>query len=433
MGKPLIIHSDESLLKRYQIESRGSILTASSISQAIRMIGQSSEKLSSVIFSPHDASVSPSRFIETLLIQRPMVPVFIFEPSKNVSDLWLQDRHIQGAFTGQESLSEMLAHLKPIQDVSLLEQSRIAAPKNYKENFTAIPIVDLLGIRTAQFDLFIENEQKETVLLVAKGGEIEESLIRTASQKSPWVFISNESISSIQKLVQEIASHAVSNEDIPSGWRIAEVLFQNKANLTEMRKAGVNDALIDQTLNSVNDVFLLLSHLRIDETPNQLKELIRMAKSCDRTVAATTLSMLMCKALKFEKNSVIEILGVAGMLQDISLYQSPFGNLAETSPADLLPEAQSYYQHHPIYSADIASQHTTLPEVVLQVIRQHHERKDRTGFPNRVGGIQLHPMAEILSLINAYLDSKESGIQHLDQEIFHHYSDRIVGALKSII
>ena len=63
-------------------------------------------------------------------------------------------------------------------------------------------------------------------------------------------------------------------------------------------------------------------------------------------------------------------------------------------------------------------------------MRQHHERKDRTGFPGRIGGMQLHPMAEILSLINAYLD--RSSDESLEKEVYSHYSDRIVAAFKTL-
>jgi response regulator RpfG family c-di-GMP phosphodiesterase len=64
-------------------------------------------------------------------------------------------------------------------------------------------------------------------------------------------------------------------------------------------------------------------------------------------------------------------------------------------------------------------------------MRQHHERKDRTGFPNRAGGMQLHPMAEVLSLINEYLDHALN-FESVEKEIYTHYSDRMVIAFKQL-
>lgn len=433
MGKTLIIHSDQTILNRYQAESTGNVVVANTMSQALKTINKSHETISSVIFSPYDSTLSPSRFIEAFLVQKPLAPIYIFEPTKNVSDLWLSEHHIQGAFTGREPLSELLSHLQYVQDPTLEEKLRSFVPSANYPKFTAVLAADLIGLRHAIFDLFIPNEKGEMVLVVAKGGEIEESLLRSLSQRSPWVYVLDESIAESRKNLHSLYESAVTNDALPDGWRIAETLYKNKAALYEMRKSGVSDTLVQQSLDSIQNVFLLLSHLKIEESGQKLKELIQIAKSCDKTVATTTLAILICKALKFEKSSVIEILGLAGMLQDLSLYQSPFGNLVDAQVNDLIPEAKAYYLQHPIYSADLVAKHTSVPEVVLQVIRQHHERKDKTGFPNHIGGIQLHPVAEVLSLINAYLDTQESEKQHLEQTLYPHYSDRIVQALKNII
>jgi hypothetical protein len=65
------------------------------------------------------------------------------------------------------------------------------------------------------------------------------------------------------------------------------------------------------------------------------------------------------------------------------------------------------------------------------VIRQHHERKDRTGFPLKIGGMRLHPMAEVLSLINEVID-KNPQSPEAENEIYRHYSDAIVLSYKGI-
>jgi response regulator RpfG family c-di-GMP phosphodiesterase len=96
------------------------------------------------------------------------------------------------------------------------------------------------------------------------------------------------------------------------------------------------------------------------------------------------------------------------------------------------PEAAKLYVEHPIRSADLVAKNTAIPEVTLQVIRQHHERKDRSGFPNKVGGLQLHPMAEILSLINTYLEYGDE-FEAVQNEVYSHYSDRLVAAFRALL
>jgi hypothetical protein len=43
-----------------------------------------------------------------------------------------------------------------------------------------------------------------------------------------------------------------------------------------------------------------------------------------------------------------------------------------------------------------------LPEPVLRIILQHHELADGSGFPNKLKGDQIDPLARIVSLVNYY-------------------------------
>jgi len=106
---------------------------------------------------------------------------------------------------------------------------------------------------------------------------------------------------------------------------------------------------------------------------------------------------------------------------------------------DLTTEEISFYQTHPNKSADALHQKEGFPQVTLQVIRQQHERKDKTGFPNRIGGSQLHPMAEVLSIVNSYYDAtratknRNEAMIVMEKLAFPHYSVSIVEAFKKSI
>ena len=196
----------------------------------------------------------------------------------------------------------------------------------------------------------------------------------------------------------------MTSSSFPVSWKTAETLYKAKVLLKELRSSQLSDALVNNTHQLLGDVFHLVTQLQSIQNSEMMTKFIEEAKDSDRNIACVTLSILMCKSLKFEKNAIVEILGLASFFQDISLFNSPFGNLVETKPGKLSPEAHAYYHKHPTISADLLAQNTSIPEVTLQVIRQHHEKKDRTGFPGKIGGMQLHPMAEILSLINDFID-----------------------------
>ena len=186
----------------------------------------------------------------------------------------------------------------------------------------------------------------------------------------------------------------------------------------------------------LGDLFRLIS--TIDTGDGSIHRLIDKAKNCDRSVFCATYAMLICKHLKFEKVSSLEILGMACVLQDISLYRTPFGDISNKDPETLTENEAKIYFKHPTLSADIIAQHTDVAQITLQVIRQHHERKDRSGFPGKIGGNLLHPMAEILSLVNEYYDLTKKFTnqkllnEELVREVYPHYSEVVSSAFKSV-
>ncbi|MBC7397797.1 MAG: hypothetical protein H7333_10185, partial [Bdellovibrionales bacterium] len=295
--------------------------------------------------------------------------------------------------------------------------------------FLAIPIIDFLHSRTYTFDVFVEDDHKTLRLFATAGSSVETEYLSHVASQTSWMFIAEKSVQTVREGIRNTQRTFMDYEAFPVSWKTAETLFNAKILLKEMQKGGLSDGFVEHTHFLLTDIFQIVSHLG---QSHKLQKFIDQAKDCDRTIACATLSILMCKILKFEKNAIVEILGLASFFQDISLYQSPFGNLSEMKPEDMSPEISQYYLQHSVHSADFMADHTSIPDVTLQVLRQHHERKDRTGFPNRIGGMQLHPMAEVLSLINDYLDHSEKG-GDLEKEVFVHYSDRMVMAFRTLL
>jgi response regulator RpfG family c-di-GMP phosphodiesterase len=302
-------------------------------------------------------------------------------------------------------------------------------PRSEHKGYLELPITDFGHLHTYPFDIFVEDASKNLRLFASAESPVDQGYFAELKKKTSWVFISEKTIQETREKVRNTQSIYMDMDAFPVAWKTAETLFNAKMLLRELQQGGLNDGVVEHAHLMLSDLFQLVSHL--GQAPN-LRRLVALAKESDRSIACTTLSILMCKILKFEQNSIVEILGLASFFQDISLFSSPFGNLSNTPVLEMKPEAAKYFVQHPLLSADIVAKNTSVPEVTLQVIRQHHERKDRSGYPNRVGGLQLHPMAEILSLINSYLDHPEH-FNEVKAEIYTHYSDRMVQAFQGLL
>ncbi|MBS1958041.1 MAG: hypothetical protein JST80_01080 [Bdellovibrionales bacterium] len=433
MTQLLFINLNQSFLSRIKSESQQSALVTASMLQALRWITNPEMNISGIYLNPNDTTYSALRFLEISLLQRPATPIYLIDDDGELSGdkrtVLFESNHIRGTFRETEPYEFYVNALNLDLNPKLDAIHKRVPMKSEHVGYLAVPMIDFAHSRTYVFDVFVEDESKKLRLFATAGSPVEHEYLSHVSDKTSWLYVAESNVQEIRESIRSTQSGFITMDDFPVSWKTAEVLFNAKVLLNEMKKSGLNDTLVEQTHFVLSDVFYMMSHL---SQGSQLAKFVDQAKNCDRTLACATMAILMCKSLKFEKNSIVEILGLASFFQDLALYQTPYGNLAEVRSKDLNPDAKAYYVQHPTLSADLVAQTTSIPDVTLQVMRQHHERKDRTGYPNRIGGMQLHPMAEVLSLINAYFDY-DGQTDRLEQEVYTHYSDRIVVAFKSLL
>src|SRR5690606_36424027 len=60
------------------------------------------------------------------------------------------------------------------------------------------------------------------------------------------------------------------------------------------------------------------------------------------------------------------------------------------------------YETHPARGAAIVSRLSNFPEGMDQIVLQHHEYADGTGFPNRIGRVNTHPVAKMIGLADEF-------------------------------
>lgn len=433
MNQPLFINVNQDFISRIRNEAGSVALVTSSMIQALRWISNPDVAISGIYLNPNDATYSALRFLEMSLLQRPATPVFLIDAENEFTaqteKAVLNFNHVRGTFKGDEAFEKLIQPLNFDTPASLQNIKKRITSRSSHASYLAVPIIDFVNSKVYPFDVFVEDENKQLRLFASAGSTLEAEYLSHVSDQTSWLFVNEQTIQEIRENIRNTQTSYMELDAFPISWKTTETLFNARVLLNEMKKAGLSDGLVEHTHFLLSDVFQLVSQM---SQASRLQKFVEQAKQCDRTMACATLSILMCKTLKFERNAIVEILGLASFFQDISLYNSPYGNLCEQNLEDYTPEAYAYFLKHPTLSADLVAQSTSIPDVTLQVMRQHHERKDRTGFPNRVGGMQLHPMAEVLSLINGYLDHTGS-TEDLETEVFTHYSDRIVGAFRELL
>ncbi len=118
----------------------------------------------------------------------------------------------------------------------------------------------------------------------------------------------------------------------------------------------------------------------------------------DHSLNVAVLSMMLAKELK-APHHVVKQVGMAALLHDVGLLELPSRLVRSTEP--LSKPEQLLLQQHTEIGTRIGRQ-MGLPPEVIQVIGQHHERADGSGYPSHAKAAQMPLMTRIVALVNAY-------------------------------
>jgi len=124
----------------------------------------------------------------------------------------------------------------------------------------------------------------------------------------------------------------------------------------------------------------------------------------------SSLSVVFALALEKVELSFVESLAQAGLIHDLSLVDAgpdiiesylnkpeEFSKLQATFPSD-----HNYLTHPQKLVQSIEGKGLSLPSAVKEIILQHHENFDGTGFPRHLKGPAIHLGAKILRICNDY-------------------------------
>lgn len=96
----------------------------------------------------------------------------------------------------------------------------------------------------------------------------------------------------------------------------------------------------------------------------------------------------------------IELLGMAAMMFDVGWVRLPANLVSKDKPFS--EKEEQLVVQHPAFSVDILRKSKELPDDVIQIISEHHEHLDGSGYPNRLMGDQISGLGKILTVVDYY-------------------------------
>ncbi|MDH5648782.1 MAG: HD-GYP domain-containing protein [Gammaproteobacteria bacterium] len=117
------------------------------------------------------------------------------------------------------------------------------------------------------------------------------------------------------------------------------------------------------------------------------------------SVRSAVLALAFGRHLVFSKED-LATLGMGAMLHDVGMARVPKEILDK--PGGLTPDEFAIMQKHIQWGIEILEKSGDVPPLALEFIKQHHERHDGSGYPNKLKGDQIGYVGGIGSIVDVY-------------------------------
>lgn len=118
----------------------------------------------------------------------------------------------------------------------------------------------------------------------------------------------------------------------------------------------------------------------------------------NHSINVAILASLLAKEMQFSPED-IKMIGMGSIFHDIGMLQIP---TRVTMKAEGLTAAErSLMQEHCAYGEKIAKE-IGLPPAVVNIVAQHHEHLDGSGYPRKLKGEQISQFAQLVTIVEIY-------------------------------
>jgi hypothetical protein len=169
-----------------------------------------------------------------------------------------------------------------------------------------------------------------------------------------------------------------------------------------------------------------------------LRSYLKHAKLLDHAFCTALVAGLIAKELKLENPKIVGQIGLASFLHDLGLVELPEKFKAE-SEEEMTSADRVLYESHPEKSVAIMNQLGIWDEAILQAAAQHHERRDKSGFPKRLGAGEIHVYAELIGIsdelvrwIKDYGPPTKPRLSRFRDSVFNLFSIKTIEAFQKV-
>jgi hypothetical protein len=452
---PLIVDTDSAFLNgllSHPLARDVPPVVIGSEKQAIIEIQDISKRFSGLFFNPDISNPVGIPLVRAILKDRPTLPLYFM-----VDSTWKGP-----TFSELDSLMIRKILPKPINYGDILKAvqeqrlpfdpenaMRIASMNpdplgkelvaNVDSDFIPILASNFFAGSTSYFDVYVRLISGKFLKILQAGDAFSRERIESYLKKVTHFHLRKEAQENYLRYCDQLASVILKKPLLPQGIKTILVSNQGQETASFLKQNGVSEASVQHAEGFVSNVKALMTELRFEKQAG-LREFLLDLVSYEHGVATTMISSLLIRSLDFHAEKSVHTVGLSSMFHDVGMLGMPEKLKAEDDK-ELTQEELELYWTHPTLGATMLSTVKGVDVTVVQAVEQHHERRTRTGFPNRIGAGAMNRVAEIVGISQEFVGLiqrfnagtlKNNPLVEMERRVFDGYSSQVCEGFRKV-
>jgi response regulator RpfG family c-di-GMP phosphodiesterase len=220
--------------------------------------------------------------------------------------------------------------------------------------------------------------------------------------------------------------------------KASQVLNQGEEVSKFLKAQNLSDQNIQHAFKFVSHVQKLIDDLKPGKNPI-IKGFLNNLVSYEHGAGVTVLAGIFSNLMHVSSSESLHMIGIAAFLHDIGL-QGGSQQLLDEDIAKMSDEELSIYRYHPVVGAEMLNKIPGIKPVAIQAVLQHHERRDKSGFPYQIGHSTMNPLSELVGLSDEFFkiiknvksDPQFNFVEAVNTRILQSFSKPLVSEFKNM-
>ncbi len=360
---------------------------------------------------------------------------------------------IAAQITALAAYKEQIAQLKSI--LRSLEHDLTQTDDPAQAGYVAVPLCEFAHQQTVHYDVYVRLPSGRFLHLLAAGESFTlERLLGYAEKGVRELYVRRESHEKSLAYADLLAKTLLTRDNIPHLCKLNHQLSHGEVLFSKIRSAGISEVHLEYAQTFVRGVQQSVKKLLVQkDLPRTFFRTLsgyEHAVSC-ALVASILALRLFPKALSSNateggtSGNEHDWIGLAAYLHDVGHYldskDSPYVELDPyhlENLAQFSPKERAQIEAHPLKGADRLARIAGIAPQVIDAVRNHHERRDQSGYPRKIPANQITSITEIVALSDEFvralahhqLDPDFHWQKHLETRVLPSFSQNVAKEFK---